>query len=195
MFFILVFSCIISPFSPSQPGSINLSLSHAIKQVYNKNGRIGIYTPSERAAIIARFQSKRARRNWKKKIRYGCRKNLADRRVRVKGRFVKRDFVPPSLSPSSTPPEGQGGGEEQPSSQQESPSQPNTVWNQTKGGEALAAEEGRSVECSKKAVEFAADAEMTDADASGSSSGPEEPMYDQPTEEQPYRRTRRHTFA
>jgi hypothetical protein len=59
-------------------------------QVYNQHGRIGIYTPSERAAIIARFQRKRSRRVWNKKIRYGCRKNLADRRMRVKGRFVKR---------------------------------------------------------------------------------------------------------
>ena len=58
--------------------------------MYNKNGRIGIYTPDERAAIIAKFHRKRARRVWNKKIRYDCRKNLADRRLRVKGRFVKR---------------------------------------------------------------------------------------------------------
>jgi hypothetical protein len=44
----------------------------------------------ERAAIINRFHGKRARRVWNKKIRYNCRKNLADRRMRVKGRFVKR---------------------------------------------------------------------------------------------------------
>ena len=59
-------------------------------QVYNQNGRIGIYTPFERAAIIARFNAKRQRRVWNKKIRYNCRKSLADRRLRVKGRFVKR---------------------------------------------------------------------------------------------------------
>mmetsp|Transcript_1841 Transcript_1841/g.2869 ORF Transcript_1841/g.2869 Transcript_1841/m.2869 type:complete len:329 (+) Transcript_1841:327-1313(+) len=70
-----------------------LTLPHSLgkyKHVYNKNGRIGIYTPAERAAIISRFQSKRSRRVWNKKIRYNCRKNLADRRLRVKGRFVKR---------------------------------------------------------------------------------------------------------
>mmetsp|Transcript_11159 Transcript_11159/g.26891 ORF Transcript_11159/g.26891 Transcript_11159/m.26891 type:complete len:385 (-) Transcript_11159:30-1184(-) len=70
-----------------------LTLPHSLekyKQVYNKNGRIGIYTPAERAAIIKRFQGKRSRRVWNKKIRYNCRKSLADRRMRVKGRFVKR---------------------------------------------------------------------------------------------------------
>lgn len=43
----------------------------------------------ERNAIILRFREKRKRRVWKKKIRYFCRKSLADSRVRVKGRFVK----------------------------------------------------------------------------------------------------------
>jgi len=70
-----------------------LTLPHTLdkyKKVYNKDGRVGIYTPAERAAIIARFHDKRSRRVWNKKIRYNCRKNLADRRMRVKGRFVKR---------------------------------------------------------------------------------------------------------
>jgi hypothetical protein len=71
-------------------GRFDFSLNSLYIQVYNKNGRIGIYTPAERAAIITRFQSKRTRRVWNKKIRYNCRKNLADRRMRVKGRFVKR---------------------------------------------------------------------------------------------------------
>lgn len=70
-----------------------LAMPHSLekyKEIYNKNGRIGVYTPAERAAIIAKFNSKRTRRTWKKKIRYNCRKSLADRRMRVKGRFVKR---------------------------------------------------------------------------------------------------------
>lgn len=79
----------------SEPGTEKsvLPLPHSIekyKEVYNKHGRIGIYTPAERAAIIARFNNKRAKRIWKKRIRYDCRKDLADRRMRVKGRFVKR---------------------------------------------------------------------------------------------------------
>jgi len=51
---------------------------------------MGTSTPAERAAIISKFKGKRSRRVWNKKIRYNCRKNLADRRLRVKGRFVKR---------------------------------------------------------------------------------------------------------
>jgi len=53
--------------------------------------RIGIYTLEERKARVARFQAKRGRRVWRKKIKYDCRKKLADNRPRVKGRFVRRD--------------------------------------------------------------------------------------------------------
>ena len=72
--------------------------------MYNKNGRIGIYTPAERAAIIHKFNAKRARRVWNKKIRYNCRKNLADRRMRVKGRFVKRSVSEAATPTDSSPP-------------------------------------------------------------------------------------------
>lgn len=56
----------------------------------NKDGRIGIYLPEARKARIARFHEKRARRIWRKRIKYDCRKKLADSRPRIKGRFVKR---------------------------------------------------------------------------------------------------------
>jgi hypothetical protein len=42
-----------------------------------------------RAAAIQRFLYKRQRRVWGRNIRYNCRKNLADTRVRVNGRFIR----------------------------------------------------------------------------------------------------------
>lgn len=62
--------------------------------IYNQNGRVGIYTKEERSAIIQRYREKRKRRNWKKQVRYTCRKDLADRRIRIRGRFVKLDDLP-----------------------------------------------------------------------------------------------------
>lgn len=59
----------------------------------NKDGRIGIYLPEARRARIARFHAKRSKRIWRKRIKYDCRKKLADSRPRIKGRFVKRSDV------------------------------------------------------------------------------------------------------
>lgn len=73
----------------SSPSSILPQMLDKYSSIYNKNGRIGIYTREERDNIINRFYEKRKKRVWKKRIRYHCRKNLADSRIRVKGRFVK----------------------------------------------------------------------------------------------------------
>jgi len=58
-----------------------------------KNGKsrmIGGYSLEQRRQRIIRFLEKRKNRVWMKKVKYGCRKKLADSRPRVKGRFVPR---------------------------------------------------------------------------------------------------------
>lgn len=52
---------------------------------------IGIYSPEARKKRVQRFFEKRKQRVWTKKVKYDVRKNFADSRLRVKGRFVKKE--------------------------------------------------------------------------------------------------------
>ena len=52
---------------------------------------VGAYTAEERQRRIERFLAKRSHRVWTKKVKYDVRKNFADSRVRVKGRFVRKE--------------------------------------------------------------------------------------------------------
>ena len=54
-------------------------------------GNVGAYSPESRRARIAKFLDKRQHRIWKKRVKYDVRKNFADSRLRVKGRFVKKE--------------------------------------------------------------------------------------------------------
>lgn len=51
--------------------------------------RVGAYSPESRKRRIQRFHHKRKNRVWHKKVKYDCRKTLAQFRPRYKGRFVK----------------------------------------------------------------------------------------------------------
>ena len=62
-------------------------MSGGVKQ----SGYIGAYSPEARKLRIQRFNEKRHRRVWTKKVKYDVRKNFADSRLRVKGRFVKKE--------------------------------------------------------------------------------------------------------
>jgi hypothetical protein len=63
----------------------------------------GAYTRAQRKAKIARFREKKKRMNYGKKIMYACRKEFADSRPRVGGRFVKISDSSSSPSLSSIP--------------------------------------------------------------------------------------------
>jgi len=54
-------------------------------------GYIGAYSPEARRQLIERFNEKRKHRVWTKKVKYDVRKNFADSRLRIKGRFVKKE--------------------------------------------------------------------------------------------------------
>jgi len=60
---------------------------------------IGTLTIEQRKEKIARYLEKRKKRTWRKRIYYDCRKKVADKRLRVKGRFVTKDQVVNKLGP------------------------------------------------------------------------------------------------
>ncbi|RLN94255.1 hypothetical protein BBJ28_00006991 [Nothophytophthora sp. Chile5] len=56
-----------------------------------KQNFVGAYSPDSRQKRIAKFLDKRQKRVWRKEVKYDVRKNFADSRLRVKGRFVKKE--------------------------------------------------------------------------------------------------------
>ncbi|KAG9136556.1 hypothetical protein Leryth_014398 [Lithospermum erythrorhizon] len=55
--------------------------------------KVNRYSVEERREKILKYLKKRNQRNFNKTIKYACRKTLADRRVRVRGRFAKNSEI------------------------------------------------------------------------------------------------------
>lgn len=73
--------------------AINNGVGHMDHEDDMNNGThyVGAYSPESRRRRVARFMEKRGRRIWTKKVKYDVRKNFADSRMRVKGRFVRKE--------------------------------------------------------------------------------------------------------
>ncbi|KAI3675676.1 hypothetical protein L1987_85268 [Smallanthus sonchifolius] len=61
------------------------------KEIEEPTLKIGRYSTEERKDKIMRYLKKRNQRNFNKTIKYECRKTLADKRIRVRGRFAKNN--------------------------------------------------------------------------------------------------------
>ncbi|KAL1832385.1 hypothetical protein ACET3Z_002036 [Daucus carota] len=78
-------------------------LASEITSLEDSTFKVGKLSPEERKEKIHRYMKKRNERNFSKKIKYACRKTLADSRPRVRGRFAKNDdFGDPTRTTSST---------------------------------------------------------------------------------------------
>lgn len=78
------------PVLPAKPGS-DEEYDTGERAPGAPQGNVGAYSPESRRARIAKFLDKRQHRIWKKRVKYDVRKNFADSRLRVKGRFVKKE--------------------------------------------------------------------------------------------------------
>lgn len=52
--------------------------------------KVGVLTVEERKMKIEKYLKKKRKRTWNRKINYFCRKQVADKRLRLKGRFMKK---------------------------------------------------------------------------------------------------------
>ncbi|KAJ8768620.1 hypothetical protein K2173_023524 [Erythroxylum novogranatense] len=66
-------------------------LSSESSVIMESMSRATKYSPEEKKERIERYRSKRNQRNFTKKIKYACRKTLADSRPRIRGRFARND--------------------------------------------------------------------------------------------------------
>nr|DAD20042.1 TPA_asm: hypothetical protein HUJ06_021505 [Nelumbo nucifera] len=81
-------------------GGGGASLTSEISAFEESTYKVGRLSVEERKEKIHRYMKKRNERNFSKKIKYACRKTLADSRPRVRGRFAKNDELGEAVRPN-----------------------------------------------------------------------------------------------
>ena len=76
---------------PWSMSDLNITMEEEYEPPERQEGWIGAYSPESRKLRIKRFLEKRNHRVWTNKVKYDVRKNFADSRMRVKGRFVNKE--------------------------------------------------------------------------------------------------------
>ncbi|KAL6341046.1 hypothetical protein AAG906_032161 [Vitis piasezkii] len=70
-----------------------ISISNDTSIIEGMMTKASRYSPEEKKERIERYRSKRNQRNFNKKIKYACRKTLADSRPRIRGRFARNEEI------------------------------------------------------------------------------------------------------
>lgn len=86
----------------SGAGSCSATLAPEISHLEDSSLKVGKLSVEQRKEKIHRYMKKRNERNFSKKIKYACRKTLADSRPRVRGRFAKNDDFGENHRPGSS---------------------------------------------------------------------------------------------
>jgi hypothetical protein len=53
--------------------------------------KVGAFPKKERRLVVAKYIDKKRRRTYNKRVNYDCRKRVAEKRMRIKGRFVTKE--------------------------------------------------------------------------------------------------------
>ncbi|CAI2374857.1 unnamed protein product [Moneuplotes crassus] len=72
-----------------QPNIQKISPDKCMNQTENSHKKVGLLTASERMVKVQRYLDKKKRRKGEKAVRYECRQNLASKRFRYQGRFIR----------------------------------------------------------------------------------------------------------
>lgn len=80
------------PHSPSDENFFTNTIDEmGLRHVVRPDEWVGSYSPRSRKIRITKFLEKRNHRVWTKAIKYDVRKNFANTRLRIKGRFVRKE--------------------------------------------------------------------------------------------------------